>query len=243
MPELDIADWSLLDPAVRKLWRIEALIGGLVWLVLWTAAGVIVNEAIEGMPFHAGMLGAGVGLVFLALTFYVAGKKYDFWRFLVGADDLAVAHGIDTKTSVALLVQTVQLEDERLTYIEGTVRRSVGRALVEVAASRDDKGGTAARAQILTKVGAVNLSAEAIMAEDFRIEGRERQSLREARFSVDAPVSIGRATIPAHADVRYTERGDGSKYLEAAARLSSNINRFNLATDGLSLRNQLRQAR
>jgi hypothetical protein len=144
---------------------------------------------------------------------------------------VAVAHGIDTKTSVALLVQAVQLEDERLTYVEGTVRRSVGRALVEVAASRDDKGGTAARAQVLTKVGAVNLSAEAIMAEDFRIEGRERQSLREARFSIDVPVSIGRATIPAHADVRYTEKGDGSKYLEAAARLSSNINRFNLATD------------
>jgi hypothetical protein len=144
---------------------------------------------------------------------------------------MAVAHGIDTKTSVAALVQAVQLEDERLTYVEGTVRRSVGRALVEVAASRDNRGGTAARAQVLTKVGAVNLSAEAIMANGFRIEGRERQSLREARFSVDAPVTIGRATIPAHADVRYTEKGDGSKYLEAAARLASNINRFNLATD------------
>ena len=144
---------------------------------------------------------------------------------------VAVAHGIDTKTSVALLVQAVELEDERLTYVEGTVRRSVGRALVEVAAARDSRGGTAARAQLLTKIGAVNLSAEAIAASDFRIEGRERQSLREARFSIDAPVRIGRTSIPAHADLRYTEKGDGSKYLEAAARLSRNINRFNLATD------------
>ena len=144
---------------------------------------------------------------------------------------VAAAHGIDTKTSVAMLVQAVQLDDGRLTYVEGTLRRSVGRALVEVAASRDSKGGTAARAQVLTKIGAVNLSAEAVVANDFRIEGRERQSLREARFSVDAPVRIGRTSIPAHADVRYTEKGDGTKYLEAAARLSSNINRFNLASD------------
>jgi hypothetical protein len=143
----------------------------------------------------------------------------------------AVAHGIDTKTSVALLVQAVELEDERLTYVEGSVRRSIGRALVEVAAARDNQGGTAARAQVLTRLGAVNLSAEAVFARDFRIEGRERQSVREARLSADAPIKFGRAVIPAHADVRYAERSDGTSYLEAAARLSSHINRFNLAGD------------
>ena len=143
----------------------------------------------------------------------------------------AVAHGIDTKTSVALLVQAVELEDERLTYVEGSVRRSIGRALVELAAARDSTGGTAARAQVLTKLGDLSLSAEAMSARDFRIEGRERQSVREARLSADAPIRIGRAVIPAHADVRYAERSDGTSYLEAAARLSSHINRFNLAGD------------
>ncbi len=150
----------------------------------------------------------------------------------------AMAHGIDTRTSVALLVQTVELEDERLTYVEGSVRRSIGRALVEVSAARDDNGGTAARAQLLTKVGSVSLSAEALAASDFRIEGRERQSVREARLSADAPIKIGRAVIPAHADLRYVKRGDGISHLEAAARLSSNINRFNLAGD-LRYRRQL----
>jgi hypothetical protein len=58
---------------------------------------------------------------------------------------VAVAHGINTKTSVALLVQAVELEDERVTYVEGALRRSIGAALVEVAAARDNKGGTAAR--------------------------------------------------------------------------------------------------
>jgi hypothetical protein len=144
---------------------------------------------------------------------------------------IALAHGIDTKTSVGLLVQAVALQDETLTYVEGSVRRSIGRALVEVAASRDTKGGTAARAQVLTRLGDVALSAEAIATNNFRYEGQERESLREARVSVDAPIKIGRASIPAHADVRYTEKGDGTAYLEAAGRLSSHINRFNLSSE------------
>jgi hypothetical protein len=144
---------------------------------------------------------------------------------------VALAHGIDTKTSVAVLVQAAALEDERLSYIEGSVRRSIGRALIEVSATRDDKGGTAARAQVLTKIGSVSLSAEAVVADNFRFEGRERQSVREARLSADAPIKFGRTVIPAHADVRYSEESDGTTELEAAARLSSHINRFNLAGD------------
>jgi hypothetical protein len=137
-----------------------------------------------------------------------------------------------------LLAQAVELEDERLTYVEGAVRRSIGAALVEVAAAYDSRGGMAARAQVLTKIGDVSLSAEAISAHDFRIEGRERQSINEARLSADAPIKLGRTTVPAHADVRYTKRGDGTAYLEAAARLSSHINRFNLGSD-LRYRKQL----
>lgn len=89
----------------------------------------------------------------------------------------------------------------------------------------------AARAQLLTKIGAVNLGAEAIMARDFRLNGLERKSVREGRISLDAPLKIGRTLMPVHGDVRYSERGDGTRQLEAAARLSSHINRFNLAGD------------
>lgn len=176
-------------------------------------------------------------------TWYWAGVNQpgrDLVNFFKPPDDpnipraqatLSVAHGIDQKTSVGVTVQALQLEDERLTYVEGTVRRSIGAALVEVAVARDDKGGMAARAQMLTKIGAVNLSAEAILAKDFRLNGLERKSVREGRVSLDAPLKIGRTLVPVHGDVRYSERGDGTRQLEAAARLSSHINRFNLAGD------------
>ena len=97
--------------------------------------------------------------------------------------------------------------------------------------ARDTKGGTAARAQVLTRIGGVSLSAEAIAANNFRVEGMERKSVREARLSGDAPIKLGRAVIPAHADVRYEERSDGTRFVEAAGRLSSHINRFNLSGD------------
>ena len=176
-------------------------------------------------------------------TWYWAGVNQpgrDLVNFFKAPDDpnlpraqatLSLAHGIDQKTSVGVTVQALQLEDERLTYVEGSVRRSIGAALVEVAVARDDRGGMAARAQLLTKIGAVSLSAEAIIAKDFRLNGLERKSVREARVSLDTPLRFGRTLVPVHGDVRYSQRGDGSSQLEAAARLSSHINRFNLAGD------------
>jgi hypothetical protein len=176
-------------------------------------------------------------------TWYWAGVNQpgrDLVNFAPRTDDsrvpkaqatVAVAHGIDQKTSVGLTIQAVQLEDERLTYVEGTVRRSIGGALVEIGLARDTKSGLAARAQVLTKIGDVNLSAEAIMTRDFRLNGQDRKSVREGRLSIDAPVKLGRTIVPVHGDLRYSQRDDGSGQLEAAARLSSHINRFNLAGD------------
>jgi hypothetical protein len=143
----------------------------------------------------------------------------------------SVEHGLDERTSVGALARVMLIDDERLTFIEGSVRRSIGRALVEVGAARDSGGGTAARAQLLAKFGSVNVSADALMAKDFHLQGTSRQTVKDVRLAVDAPIRLGRTTIPAHADVRMLKNGDGSSQIEAAGRLSANINRFNLATD------------
>jgi hypothetical protein len=144
---------------------------------------------------------------------------------------VSLEHGIDDRTSVGMLARAMLIGDERVTFMEGTVRRSVGPAIVEVSASRDSGGGTAARAQLLGKFGSVNISAEALVANDFHLQGGEKQSVREARVALDAPIRIGRTILPAHADVHLTDQMDGSRQLEAAARLSANLDRFNLATD------------
>jgi hypothetical protein len=142
---------------------------------------------------------------------------------------IALEHGIDDKTSAAALARTMLFDDERVTFIEGTVRRSIGRALVEVGAARESNGGTAARAQILGKIGPVNVNAEAILANDFHLRGQRLETVRDYRVGLDAPLKIGRTTIPAHADMHMLDQRDGTKQVDAAMRLSANVQRFNLA--------------
>ena len=144
---------------------------------------------------------------------------------------ISVEHGIDDRTTVGALARMMLVDDERLTFVEGTVRRSIGQAMVEVGVAGDSSGGKAARAQFLAKFGAVNVSAEVLAANDFHLRGNRASSLRDYRLALDAPLRFGRTVLPAHADVHLTDRLDGTKQLEAAARLSANIDRFNLATD------------
>jgi hypothetical protein len=144
---------------------------------------------------------------------------------------VSVEHGLDDRTSVGVLARTMLLEDQQVTFIEGSVRRSIGSALVEVGAARESNGGTAVRAQLLAKLGSLNVSAEALSATNFDLPGVRSTSVREARLSLDAPIHIGRAIIPAHTDIHYADHPDGTAQLDAAARLAAQIGRFNLAAD------------
>jgi hypothetical protein len=142
---------------------------------------------------------------------------------------VALEHGIDTKTSVAVLAREMLIDDQRLTFLEGTVRRSIGLALVEVGGARESNGGRAARAQLLGKIGPVNVNAQALIASDFHLQGNgQAQSIRDYEVGLDAPITIGRTALPAHADLHLVDWGDGTKSVDAVARLSANLERFNL---------------
>jgi hypothetical protein len=157
-------------------------------------------------------------------------EKPPDWQQPKAQATLAVEHGIDERTSVGVLAREMLIDDERVTFLEGTVRRSVGQALIEVGVARQSNGGTAAHAQLLAKFGQVNVSAEALLANDFHLLDNHVKIEREARLTVDAPLRIGRAELPVHADVHLTDLVDGTSQLEAAARLSANLSRFNLST-------------
>ncbi|HVU31423.1 MAG TPA: hypothetical protein VHE36_13585 [Sphingomicrobium sp.] len=144
---------------------------------------------------------------------------------------VALEHGIDERTSIAALAREMLIDDQHVTFLEGTVRRSIGLAMIEMGASRESSGGTAARAQLLGKIGPVNIDAEALVANDFHLNGGQRESLRDYSIALDSPVRLGRSIFPAHADVHLSDRRDGTKQLDAAARLSANLQRFNLATE------------
>ena len=143
----------------------------------------------------------------------------------------SVEHGLDARTSVGVLARAMLVGDQRLTFVEGTLRRSVGGALIEMSAARESNGGSAAHAQILGKIGSVYVNAESLIANDFHLRGGREESLREGRVSLDAPLKLGKTIFPAHVEAHLIDRTDGSKVLETAARLSASIDRFNLGTE------------
>ena len=144
---------------------------------------------------------------------------------------VALEHGIDNRTSVAAIAREMLIDDQHVTFLEGTIRRSIGTTMVEVGASRESNGGTAERAQLLGQIGPVNVNAQALIANDFHLNGGVLRSLRDYSISLDAPLHVGRTVLPAHADVRLTDNMNGTKELDAAARLSANFQRFDLAAD------------
>ena len=193
---------------------------------------------------HEELINVGQDNVPSGRTWYWAGFSQpgrDLLSFHKPADEVrtqpeaqaavSIEHGLDSRTSVGLLARAMLIDDEKLTFIEGSVRRSIGPALVELSGAYDGKGGTAARFQALARIGSVNATVEALLANDFHLRGDRPQTMREARVALDAPLHIGRTVLPAHLGVHFTDRKDGSKQLEAAARLSASIERFNLATD------------
>lgn len=142
----------------------------------------------------------------------------------------SVAHGLDKRTSVSALVQTLVEQDQRVTFVEGAVRRSVGPALVELAAARDTQGGMAFRGQALARLGSVSLSAQSIVSRQFRGRGEGTNIVGDHRLTVDAPLKLGSRSIPLHGDIRLAEYVGGDRMLEGQFRTSTMINRFNLAT-------------
>ena len=144
---------------------------------------------------------------------------------------ISLEHGLDSRTTVGVLAREMLIDDKHLTFVEGTVRRSIASAAVEVSAARESNGGTAAHAQILGKIHGVYVNVEALIANDFHLRGADPQTLKEGRLSLDAPVKIGKTVIPLHGEAHLVDRAGGSRTLEAAARLSANIDQFNLGAE------------
>ena len=141
-----------------------------------------------------------------------------------------VEHGLGKRTSVGALATMLLAGHERLTFVEGSVRHSIGPALVEAAVARDSSGGMAGRIQAIGRIGPANINVEALIADDFVVDGKREKQYRDARLLVSAPVKIGRQQFSTNGSLRYFERGDGQKSLNAAARLSTSFNGFNLSS-------------
>ncbi|HEY0628467.1 MAG TPA: hypothetical protein VGD23_03980, partial [Sphingomicrobium sp.] len=159
----------------------------------------------------------------------IAREAGDFYRPDVQAA-VQVEHGLGKRTSVGLLASMLLADNERLTFVEGSVRRSIGPALVEAAVARDSRGGMAGRIQAVSRIGPANINVDALLADDFVVNGKREKHYRDARLSLDMPLKIGRQQFSTNGQVRLIERANGPGTLSTTGRLSTNFNGFNLAT-------------
>jgi hypothetical protein len=153
----------------------------------------------------------------------------DFRRPKVQAA-VQVEHGLGKRTSIGLLATTLLANNERLTFVEGSVRQSIGSALVEAGVARDGKGGSAVRAQAVARLGSINVSADALLGDNFIINGQREKHYRDVRFSIESPLKLGRQRFSASGDLRLIDRGGDNRTLNSAGRLSTNFNGFNLTS-------------
>ncbi|QLC25618.1 carboxypeptidase regulatory-like domain-containing protein [Parasphingopyxis algicola] len=172
-------------------------------------------------------------------TWYWAGASQDD-RDLVSLDNrdlardanwragLGLERGLNPRTSLAFQLNNMVIADDRMTVVEGSVRRAIGPALVEVTAAWADNGGYAARAQLLGRFGRAYINAESVVARDFRTERYGIDTTGRHSLAVDHSVNLGRVVMPVRVQATYQTREDGADQLDGAARISANMRRFAL---------------
>jgi hypothetical protein len=145
------------------------------------------------------------------------------WRATLG-----IERGLDQRTSFLAQVHSMMLDDDRLTYAEGAVRRSVGSALVEVGGALESHGGVAGHAQMVAQFGNTYVTAESVVAHNFTSDRVEKTVTGRHSLAIDHTFDLGKTIVPIHLEGRYVQRAGGASSLEGDARISTSIGRFSI---------------
>lgn len=156
------------------------------------------------------------------------------WRWGVG-----VERGLDRRTALGLGVQSLVLGTRRRTYGEATLRRGLGPMLVELAGAKQLHGGrgSVVSAQMLGRVGGVNLRANVLWAMGgYESEVIGADQAREFGLSLDQELRLGSFRLPLQLGYRRALARDGTRTEERLLRTS-------LMVRGLSLTAELSDTR
>ncbi len=120
------------------------------------------------------------------------------WRWGVG-----VEHGIDQRTTAGLEMQSFVKDGKRHSYLEATVNRTVGPAVVQLAGAQQFGAGQAVRVEALGKLGAVRFQAETLWINgDYDSELILPGSRGELAFNLQSDLKIGQTVVPVQLGTR-----------------------------------------
>jgi Carboxypeptidase regulatory-like domain len=154
-------------------------------------------------------------------------NEYAGWRSGIG-----VERGIDAKTSIGAAFTSTQFRGRRRNFLEASVRRALGPALLEISVASNLGRGYALRGQLLAQIGTTAISAEAALLQNgFQGERFELSLKQFATFSIDQEVKIAGTLLPLHFDLSHKKRINGDETLGLKTRTSFNISQLNITTE------------
>ncbi|UVO55172.1 carboxypeptidase-like regulatory domain-containing protein [Sphingomonas sp. SUN039] len=145
------------------------------------------------------------------------------WRGTFGLE-----RGLDARTSVAAFAHSLVVDGlGRQNYVEASLRRALGSALLEVSGSATS-GGYAFRAQAIGEIRKTRYTIETIWANGFRSDRLQAGVTGLHSITFDQLFGNGRSTIPVSITARLTTRSTGTDTLDVTSRVSANVGRVSL---------------
>jgi hypothetical protein len=149
------------------------------------------------------------------------------WRWGVG-----VERGIDQRTTAGLEYQSLMLDGRRHNYLEATLRRAVGPALVELTGAQQLGAGRALSARAFGKLGQVRFEAHSLWLDGpFTSEIIKPDQKLEYGLRLNSAVTLGSWQLPIDAALRRVQARDGSSMTEWLVRTSLRIARVSLTAE------------
>ncbi len=168
-------------------------------------------------------------------TYYWAGVQdagRDLIQFsdVISADNMGwrggfgLERGIDARTSAAANYSTMTFKGLRRHYLEASLRRALGPALIELSAGNNLAGGSAIRGQLLAQIGKTSIGAEtAWFMGGYQSERYEQGITRLHSVSVDQNIKLGGQFVPIHVEAKHITRLNGQQTIDLRSRMSLNI--------------------
>lgn len=129
------AERQPLDPRVRSLWRVVAVLASSpLWLVL---LGVGVLGLVTGDPGPGAVLVVGA-LAVLVLALVVPGVRHRRWSWALTDEGLELAHGVLVRTESSIPAFRVQQVDVR----QGPLERAFGLVRLQITTASAGSDGT-----------------------------------------------------------------------------------------------------
>lgn len=146
----------------------------------------------------------------------------DGWQYAAG-----VQYGLDRRTVIGANAHSLFIDRRRRNYAELNVQRSFGPMLLNVSAAQELGRGRAYRADLLAKLGRLNVQAQSFFVDGGFTSGLVGENEKSAHsLTFDTLANLGRTPLSLSGGVRRSTQRNGRQVNEFSARASLLLPRF-----------------